>query len=70
MDFWKALGDLQEERKRLTRMITSLEAIARGGGRRRGRKAMSEAERRKVSERMQGYWAARRAQSGSRDADE
>lgn len=64
MDFWKALHELQVEKERLDHVIASLEALLKGAQRenpsRRGRKGMSEEERREVSERMKRYWATRR----------
>ncbi len=71
MDIIKALRELHAERKRLTSLITSLEAqlgaarkqgAVRKSPRRRGRKGMSPAERLEVSKRMTLYWEARRAQ--------
>jgi hypothetical protein len=69
VDLYKAIGALHEERKRLDRLIESLErmhglaALRPPSTRsRRGRKKMSAAERRAVSERMKKYWAARRRQ--------
>jgi hypothetical protein len=60
MDFWKALEDLNDERERLSKMISSLEELTGGKPRKRGRKSMSPAERKQVSERMRRYWAARK----------
>jgi hypothetical protein len=68
MDFYQAIRELLEEKKRLDRLIAALEAIGNGElegkavsvSRRRGRKAMSQDERREVSERMKRYWATRR----------
>jgi len=70
MDLNKAIRALYEERARLDRVITSLEELqkeASGAGvdlpppaKRRGRKAMSQEERREVSRRMKEYWAARK----------
>jgi hypothetical protein len=67
MDFYPAIRELHEEMKRLDRLIAALEAIENGEnpekmarGNRRGRKAMSEAERQLVSKRMKRYWAGRR----------
>jgi hypothetical protein len=68
VDLYRTIRTLHEERKRLERLIESLEhlqatgkALARGTPRgRRGRKGMSADERQKVSERMKKYWAARR----------
>ncbi len=68
MDLYKAIRQLYEERARLDRVIASLEELQKAAGedsegepaKRRGRKAMSEEERRQVSERMKQYWADRR----------
>ena len=73
MDFYSAIRELLEEKKRLDRLITALEAMENGtiepadltSVRRRGRKAMSEEERREVSERMKRYWATRRGGSNT-----
>jgi hypothetical protein len=63
MDFWEALRELHRERERLTTVIRNLEALVEGRQagplNRRGRKSMSPAERREVSERMKNYWAGR-----------
>jgi len=64
MDVYKAIRELQQEKHRLDVLIASLESGMKGGrarGDRRGRKSMSPAERKAVSERMAAYWAARRA---------
>ena len=76
MDFYSAIRELLEEKKRLDRLITTLEAMENGTidpadlttVRRRGRKAMSEQERRQVSDRMKRYWATRRGEAESRPA--
>jgi hypothetical protein len=69
MDFWAALRELHEERKRLDTIIQTLESLVAGGEpprmRRRGRKNMPAHERKLVSERMKSYWAARRRQQSS-----
>ncbi len=67
MDVHKTLRELHAEKKRLDATISALERqlkapLGRASGKRRGRKSMSAAERRKVSERMSRYWEARRAQ--------
>ena len=69
MDIYKAIQDLHEEKRRLDRVIESLESVIRKGdssvrapSKRRGRKNMSEEERRIVSERMKKYWVMRRKQ--------
>lgn len=71
MDLYKAIRALYDEKKRLDKLIESLEELHARGSRaerpaarsRRGRKKMSAAERLEVSERMKKYWAARRAQA-------
>lgn len=67
MDLYKAIRDLQREKRRLDRVIETLEGVIRNGSKanarvkRRGRKGMSAQERKAVSERMRNYWATRRA---------
>jgi hypothetical protein len=64
MDYWGALRDLQMELQRVDQVIHNLEMLAAGNAapvmNRRGRKNMSPAERKLVSERMRTYWASRR----------
>jgi hypothetical protein len=68
VDLYKTIRDLLEERKRLDSLIHRLETMQRAEvekarkepPKRRGRKQMSESERREVSERMRRYWADRR----------
>lgn len=68
MDFYGAIRELLEEKKRLDRLIAALEDMESGKvpetgdaiPHKRGRKAMSADERRIVSERMRRYWASRR----------
>ncbi len=68
MDLYKAIRALYDEKKRLDKLIESLEELHARDVRaerpvarsRRGRKKMSAAERLEVSERMKKYWAARR----------
>ncbi len=77
MDIYKAIRDLQDEKKRIDRMIASLEHMLKAGSThrkpsrgtpgRRGRKSMSEEERKAVSERMRKYWAAHRAAAAGAD---
>jgi hypothetical protein len=70
VDLYKAIRALYDEKKRLDKLIESLEELHASGARaerpvvrsRRGRKKMSAAERLEVSERMKKYWAARREQ--------
>jgi hypothetical protein len=70
MDYWGALGELQQELQRIDRVIHNLEMLAKGEAapmmNRRGRKNMSPAERKLVSERMRNYWASRRGRGDSR----
>lgn len=68
MDVYKALRELHEEKTRLDSAILALESRlkslsnpARPKLGRRGRRSMSEEERREVSQRMSRYWASRRA---------
>ncbi len=69
MDLYKAIRSLYEEKKRLDRLIQSLERIQARAAvvppvkpkARRGRRGMSPEERVEVSERMKRYWASRRA---------
>lgn len=67
MDLYKAIRELQEEKRRIDRLIELLEEHAGSPQevRRRGRKAMSEEERAEVSQRMRAYWARRRQQEGN-----
>ena len=69
MDYWGALGELQQELQRIDRVIQNLEMLAAGKPapmmNRRGRKNMSSAERKLVSERMRNYWASRRGRGDS-----
>jgi len=64
MDLNKAIRDLHEELKKLNEVIASLEQFQSTGTlpspKRRGRKSMTEAERKVVSDRMKKYWASRR----------
>jgi hypothetical protein len=66
MDINRIIRELNDDRKRLGRIIEALEVIAKTGGglpkppSRRGRKFMDAAGRRDVSERMRRYWAQRR----------
>ena len=66
MDVNKTLQELYEERRQLDIAIAALEtrreALAKiASTPRRGRKTMSEEERRAVSARMSKYWEARKA---------
>jgi hypothetical protein len=66
MDLIKAIRELQDHKKHLDQAIATLESLQNGEvvkiPGRRGRKEMSEDERKIVSERMTRYWAARRKQ--------
>ena len=81
MDLYKAIRELVEEKQRIDRIIATLEAMLASGklsphgkavekapGKRRGRKSMSEEERRQVSERMARHWAAKRAEKAATGA--
>ena len=73
MDLYRVIAELVEERKRLERIIQSLESMDQTGmiappaTKKRGRKSMDGAARRQVSERMKLYWAKRRG--ADKDAD-
>jgi len=64
MDLDKAIQELLEQKKQIEVAIRTLEGLIRGDSRplarRRGRKSMSEQERKIVSERMTNYWASKR----------
>jgi hypothetical protein len=69
MDLYKAIQELYAEKERLERVIASLEELQRttvqfpdlpSATKRRGRKSMSEAERKVVSQRMKEYWSSRK----------
>jgi hypothetical protein len=65
MDVFRAINDLFEEKKRIEKLIATLEAKQRVSNgiqlkKRRGRTSMSPDERRQVSERMRKYWEERR----------
>jgi hypothetical protein len=69
MNINKAIRELHEEKKRLDRVIASLEEmqlnpsrIAAVPEKKRGRKSMDHEARQEVSERMKRYWDARRKQ--------
>jgi hypothetical protein len=81
VDIYKAIRELVEEKKRIDRIIASLEAMLAKGRvvapgklevapappKRRGRKGMSSEERQQVSERMARYWAEKRAARANED---
>jgi hypothetical protein len=68
VDLYKAIRMLYEEKKRLDRLIESLEDLQMHGNgskapaapSRRGRRMMTAEERLQVSERMRKYWSERR----------
>jgi hypothetical protein len=63
MDIEKLIRELEEEREQIDRAISVLEGISTASAAptaRRGRKSMSDAERKAVSKRMRDYWAKRR----------
>jgi len=74
----RALAELQSDRQRIERQIDAIRTILGASGRRergrrarrsagtgrRGRRRMSAAARKAVSQRMKAYWAKRRASSG------
>lgn len=70
MNINKAIRELYEEKRRLDRVIASLEEMQRNAAahgvavpeKRRGRKSMDLKARQEVSERMKRYWDARRKQ--------
>ena len=66
MDYSAAINALRVELEKINHAIAQLESLVSQGTaqlpKRRGRKAMGEAERKQVSERMTRYWAKRRKQ--------
>ena len=75
MDIYKTIRELHAEKVRLDRVIAALEEMQKRGdgstrptgGRRRGRKSMTAAEREQVSVRMKEYWARRRSKREEAD---
>lgn len=70
MDLIKALRELHRERDRVSQLIAICEAKIKEQDRslsrsKRGRKAMSNAEKEAVRERMRTYWAKKRAAEDS-----
>jgi hypothetical protein len=71
VDLYEAIRGLYEEKKKLDKLITSLESVsAEGDGAARTpwkaarrRRKFSPEKRREISERMRKYWAARREQN-------
>ena len=76
MDLYKTIQILHAERERLTKLIAHLEHLKTSKAdpsrpkpqRRSGRKRMSQAEKREVSDRMKKYWEARRGTAGAENA--
>ena len=70
MDVAKILRELKAQREQLDRAIAAVEAVSGDKGTqaptapsmRRGRKFMTEEERKEVSRRMRRYWDSRRNQ--------
>lgn len=70
MNINKTIRELIDEKKRLDRVIGTLEEMQRTGRvelvppplKRRGRKSMDQHARQEVSERMKRYWESRRKQ--------
>lgn len=70
MNINRTIRELIEEKKRLDRVIGTLEEMQRTGPvevtalsqKKRGRKSMDGRARKEVSERMKRYWEARRKQ--------
>jgi hypothetical protein len=67
MDYRRAIHELREEKKKLDAAIATIESLLSDTSEkrtsRRGRKSMSEEERKTVSERMRLYWAKRRKEA-------
>ena len=68
MDIYRAIRELQQEKKSLDLVIGHLESLLvvqatnkAEAAKRRGRKSMSVEERRAVSTRMRKYWEEQRA---------
>jgi hypothetical protein len=67
MDLHKIIDELNKERQRLERIITTLEELNGKEAvvpvvKRRGRKFMAPDDRKAVSLRMKRYWAAKKQQ--------
>jgi len=77
----KALAELQAEKARIDKQIAAIQGVlavsGRGAGKvvapvagkKRGRKAMSAAQRKVVAKRMKAYWAKRKAEAGKGKAE-
>lgn len=75
MDIWRIIGELIEERNRLTKIIEAVEGFSEQAPPpkpkgRRGRRSMDEQARQEVSERMTRYWAKRRAERRAEPASD
>ncbi len=69
LNIGEVIFQLRERIKAIDAAIKNLEkidvfSVPKKPGRKRGRKAMSEEERRKVSERMAAYWAKQKNVEG------
>jgi hypothetical protein len=73
-DLYRIIRELVDERDKLDRIITSMEEMILSGDasepvmKRRGRKSMDPAARKQVSERMKRYWAKRRTEKKTTQA--
>lgn len=66
MDIYKAILELQAEKKRLDRVIEALERGSEPNGTSAaGRRAWNAEARRAAAERMKKYWAQRKAESSN-----
>jgi hypothetical protein len=68
MDMLKIRAELRAEREQIEEAITTLERIAGGSSKRRGRppgSKMSASARKAQSVRMKKYWAGRRKQKST-----
>ena len=74
MDLAKVIRDLRQELRRVKTGIAALEALhsqpAHATPRRRGRKSTEPEERRRISQRMRLYWAARKKEEKGQTAPE
>ena len=74
MDLYRIIFELVQERNRIQKIIESLENATRGvqppvPRKRRGRKTMNRTAREEVCERMNRYWAKRRAEQSNSPVD-
>lgn len=74
MDLNEVIRSLYEEKKKLDRLIATLESVSADGEaavaqtakpRRRRRRELSAERRQEISERMRKYWAERRGEAGA-----